>query len=286
MTAPFEDDAARQTRRRGMLSIGQFSRVTGLTLKTIRLYHEKGLLPPSVVDSSSGYRYYGERDVERARLVADLRALELPLAEIKALLDEHEDGAGTLAFLEAQRQRIATRRTHLGRMARELDRLIRDEKEALALAQSTQQISEKTLPPLLVGGLRWTGSYSDTGRALGQVCRRFGRYAADAPLNLYYDLEYKDEEADIESCIPLRSSHTASGFAVHTLPETRAACLVHQGPYSELSRSYARLLTHIEERGYAAVLPLREIYRKGPGLLFRGNPRTYLTEIQIPFAGP
>jgi DNA-binding transcriptional MerR regulator len=284
MTASDADDDPERPRR-GLLSIGHFSRVTGLTVKTIRLYHERGLLPPAFVDPASGYRHFGQPDVERARLIGDLRRLEFSLAEIGELLGEYDGDAGALAFLEAHGQRIAARRQHLRRVARELERLIRAEKEALARANATPHgIVERDLAPLLVGGLRWTGRYADSGEALGRVCRRFGREAEGAPLNLYYDLEYKEEDAEIESCVPLRRAREAPGFTVRTLPGVRAVCMIHQGPYGELSRSYARLVVYLEEHGQVAGLPIREIYRRGPGLIFRGNPRRYLTEIQIPLA--
>jgi DNA-binding transcriptional MerR regulator len=270
------------TRPAGLFSIGQFSRLTGLTLKAIRLYHEKGLLPPSWVDLSSGYRYFTERDVERARLLVDLRRLELSLAEIGELLSEYADGMGILPFLEAQRQRIVTRQRHLAQVARELDHMIRAERDVLAqFASAPSEIVEKTLEPMLVAGLRWRGTYAETGRMLGRVCRAFGRYAADAPLNLYYDDEYKDEDADVESCLPVRDAKPQAGYALRELPGGPCACLMHRGSYSEISRSYTRLMRHIAERSQIHLLPIREIYRRGPGMIFKGNPKSYLTELQI-----
>jgi len=41
-----------------MFSIGEFSRITGLSIKALRLYHEKGILVPGRVDDATGYRYY------------------------------------------------------------------------------------------------------------------------------------------------------------------------------------------------------------------------------------
>ncbi len=155
MDAAFEDDeAARLERHKTMLSIGQFSRLTGLTIKTIRLYHEKGLLPPSWVDRESSYRYFTERDVERARAIADLKTLELSLAEIKELLDEFGDEGGVLTFLESQRQKIEAKRAHLAGVARALDRMIQSERAALELWRSApHEVIEKDLAPVLVGGL-------------------------------------------------------------------------------------------------------------------------------------
>jgi len=283
MSGTYEDEeVARIARRKGMLPIGQFSRITGLTLKTIRLYHEKELLPPSWVDRESGYRYYTERDVERARIIADLKELDLPLDEIKGLLEGYSDDTGVLRFLETQRARIEARRDNLGRVARRLDELIRAERDAAELARTApREVVAKDLPPVLVAGLRWRGRYAETGAMLGRVCRHYGRYAIDAPLNLYYDEEHKEEDADVESCIPVRTVSEAPGFTVHTLAGGQALSLLHRGPYSELSRSYTRIMSAMQERGAEGCGPVREIYRKGPGMLFKGNPRSYLTEIQI-----
>ena len=59
-----------RTRRRAenrslaVFSIGEFSKITGLTIKTLRFYHEQGLLTPTTVDEETGYRYYAEAKIE------------------------------------------------------------------------------------------------------------------------------------------------------------------------------------------------------------------------------
>ena len=57
--------------------------------------------------------------------------------------------------------------------------------------------------------------------------------------------------------------------------------LLHKGPYNELGRSYAKILAFVKEKGYEVLLPTREVYLKGPGMIFKGNPKNYLTEIQM-----
>jgi effector-binding domain-containing protein len=57
---------------------------------------------------------------------------------------------------------------------------------------------------------------------------------------------------------------------------------MHQGPYETLGRSYEKILAYAHEKGYRIALPTREVYVKGPGMIFRGNPAKYLTEIQLP----
>ena len=71
-----------------MYSIGDFSKMTGLTVKTLRFYHEQGILPPAHIDGQSGYRYYAARQVETARVIAELRRLEFSIKQIAEILDQ------------------------------------------------------------------------------------------------------------------------------------------------------------------------------------------------------
>ena len=267
-----------------MFSIGQFSRITGLTVKTIRLYHEKAVLQPAWIDEETGYRYFDQASVERARVIRYLRELDFPLAEIRELLaaDDHSDESGILPLLERQRGRIQEQQSGLSRIAASLDEVIAREKEAFAMVeQEGFEVEVKELAPLEVAGLRWKGGYADTGKALGQVCRRYGRYTRGKPFNLYYDVDVKDEGADVESCVPVEQAPEAESFEVHTLPGGRCVSLIHKGPYEEIHRTWARVMGYIQEKGLTATLPYREIYLKGPGMIFKGNPKNYLTEIQI-----
>lgn len=265
-----------------MFSIGQFSRISGLTVKTIRLYHEKGILNPKWVDQATGYRYFDGRNVEQARAIAYLRKLEFPLADIKDILDRFEDDADILAFFEKQRKAIQLKMSQLSKIALSLDDIIKIEKEAESmLSESTFEVGEKDLGDVEVAGLRWKGRYSETGKALQQLGRLVGRFVSGNPMNLYYDTEYKEEDADIETCFPVRKMKESGAVSVHVLPGGRCVHLVHKGPYEHLGRSYAKIMGYIEKRGYRSLLPSREIYLKGPGMIFRGNPRNYLTEIQI-----
>jgi DNA-binding transcriptional MerR regulator len=69
------------------VSIGEFARRSRLSIKALRLYDELGVLVPARVDEASGYRYYDVEQLEAARLVAMLRQLDVPLADIRELLE-------------------------------------------------------------------------------------------------------------------------------------------------------------------------------------------------------
>ena len=76
------------------MSIGEFAGRSHLSPKALRLYDELGLLPPARVDESSGYRFYSDDQLERARLIAALRQLQIPLAQIKVIVSlERADAA-------------------------------------------------------------------------------------------------------------------------------------------------------------------------------------------------
>lgn len=265
-----------------MFSIGQFSRITGLTIKTVRLYHEKGILLPRKVDPATGYRYFDDRNVEQARAVAYLRRLEFPLSDIKEILERFEEDADVLLFLEKQRTAIRNKMEQLNRVALSLEDIIRTEMEARAMLEEIVfEVGEKTLSETQVAGLRWKGRYDESGKAFRQVGRLAGRQINGKPMNLYFDTEYKEEDADIETCFPVRSMKPSGALSVHTLPGGHCVYLVHKGPYENLGRSYAKIMAYMEKKGYQPLLPSREIYLKGPGMIFRGNPKNYLTEIQF-----
>ena len=92
-----------------MFTIGEFSKVTGLTVKTLRFYHEEGLLAPAYVDPQTGYRHYDERQAEAARAIAFLRSLEFPVAKIRELLQGSGDDQSLLDAVERHRASIAAR---------------------------------------------------------------------------------------------------------------------------------------------------------------------------------
>src|SRR5918998_1728824 len=123
------------------VAIGEFSRLTHLTVKTLRHYHEQGLLVPYAVDEQSGYRRYSVDQVPAALLIGRLRALDMPLAEVRRVVECSDS-----------RERDAVIAEHLRRMERELDRtrvIVTSLRDLLsrtpALDISRQQIPDLTV---------------------------------------------------------------------------------------------------------------------------------------------
>jgi DNA-binding transcriptional MerR regulator/effector-binding domain-containing protein len=263
-----------------MFSIGEFSKLTHLTVKTLRFYHEEGLLIPAFVDPDTGYRYYHQRHLEVARAITYLRSLEFSLKDIKELLQRQGDD-DLLNTLERRQAAIKERIKQLRKAAHSIEQFIYEERQARAMATTANNVQEKMLEPLLVAGIRMKGRYSDCGKAFGRIGRSFGRFICGKPMILHYDTEYREDDADFEPCMPVHHKTEVAGMSVRELPGGRCVSLAHQGPYDQLGRSYARIFEWINEHKYRVIQPTREVYLKGPGMIFRGNPKNYLTEIQI-----
>ncbi len=265
-----------------MLSIGEFSRATALTVKTLRHYHERGLLVPARIDPKSGYRYYDQHALERARVIKALRSLEFSLGEIREVLQDCEDDADALQFLIAHRAAIAERLAHLRSVATALDSVIHAETEVKQMNDTPFSIEEKTIPSQLIAGVRTRGRFDQCGAVFKRLGRAFGFGLSGKPGMLIYDEEYKQEDADFEPYFPIKKpKQTDADIHVRELRGGRALCLVHRGPYDRISHAYGRLFTEISRRGLQVQTPSREVYIKGPGLIFAGNPERYLTEVQI-----
>lgn len=110
-----------------LLTIGRFSRETGLTVKALRLYDRRGLLSPAAVDMHSGYRYYSRDQIERARLIMLLRGAGMPLAEIAAVLSA--PGSDSSRWMRLHRERLEGNIRHSKDALRLLDRLAERLKE-------------------------------------------------------------------------------------------------------------------------------------------------------------
>ena len=92
-----------------LLTIGEFSRMTFLSVKTLRHYHETGLLAPAKIDASTGYRYYDVSQVATAQVVRRFRDLDLPIERLRAFLAAADEEARNAVIVD-----------HLDRMSAQL----------------------------------------------------------------------------------------------------------------------------------------------------------------------
>jgi len=187
-----------------------------------------------------------------------------------------------LDFLQQKKDDIESKLKHYRDVRKSLDSIIKNEQEARTAMQGSEyQVEEKDVDAILMAGVRMQGKYSDCGQGFSKIGRSLGRFISGKPFLLHYDREYREGDANFEACMPLKKLVEKDGISTRELPGGRCVSLLHKGPWEELGRSYEKITTYVKEHGYEVEIPTREIYLKGPGMIFRGNPKNYLTEIQM-----
>lgn len=264
-----------------MYNIGQFSKLSRLSVKMLRHYHEIGLLVPDEVDGQSGYRRYGPGSLERARIIHALKEVELPLKDIQELVEQVDDDVDLVAFLEGHRREIEAKVAHYQAVKNSLDALIASARMTREVRKAPGTIDDKSLEPLLFAGVRMRGEYIEIQRAFATVGRRAGMKIAGPAQGLFYDEAYQERDADFEGGFPVRAPVRHADVDCRELEGGRALTTVHTGPYDTLHATYERLVNEMNRLGVQPIRPSREVYLRGPGMIFRGNPAKYRTEIQF-----
>lgn len=262
-----------------MYKIGEFSKITSLTIKALRYYEEQGILCPSERDKN-GYRLYNDSDYERARLIVLLRELDFSMMEIRDVIANYGGEEDLAYFLKEKQAQILERISGEKALLKKLEEALPGGMDGGNVKQEyavrVQEEEEVT-----VVSIRFRGAYSDVGNYIGRLYKAAGNKASGCPFSLYYDEEYR-EDADVELCVPVKGMVQVPGISCRKLPGCRTIRTIHRGSYDDLGYAYKALLDAAFERKLQPEVPSREIYRKGPGLIFRGNPSHYMTELVIP----
>lgn len=264
-----------------MYRIGDFSKITELTVKALRYYDEEGILKPSYRDGENGYRFYNEEDFKRAQFIVLLRRLDFSISEIRDVVCNCENESDLSYFLKEKQAMIRERIENEKMLIKKIGSYISPQKGKDDCMNYEIQI--KRIEPVMVAAIRYKGKYCDVGKYIGKVFKAVKGKASGVPFNCYYDSEYKEEDADIEICVPISSRVSSSDIIIKELPEVRVICTTHIGSYEKLNMAYKAIFDYAEKNKLICKTPSREIYVKGPGMIFKGNPDKYNTQIIVPF---
>ena len=144
-----------------------------------------------------------------------------------------------------------------------------------------QEIIIKEIPEILIASIRFKGKYQDVSEAFRNLFKNYGRYCNGAPFSLYYDNDYKEDDADIEACVPVKTVVESEGIKCRKLAGGKAVTVIHHGPYETLGQSYQLIFDYLNENHRQISIPYREVYLKGPGLILPRSPKKFVTEIQV-----
>lgn len=265
-----------------LIPIGRFSRMTRLSIKALRFYDEQELLKPLHVDPSSGYRYYGRMQANRAEAIRILRGTGMPVDEIRDVLAE-ADPERTGKRLAVHRERLLERLAEQERMLRFLERLIERGEGVMPY-----QVTVKKVEPQHVAALRLRTSLAAAGadvqRGFGAVVQAItaaGVATTCKPFLVHHEVVDEQTDGDIEICIPVPPDTVIAGGQVRgaEIPGGQVAATVHRGPYAEISSAYHYVTGWIQEHGYEHAGPPREIYLNDPQTVAQED---LLTEVQFP----
>ncbi len=278
-----------------MFRIGEFSRLSRVSVRMLRHYDQLGLLKPSRTDAFTSYRYYSAEQLPRLNRILALRDLGFSLEQIADLLDEELPSDQLLGMLKLKRAEIEKQ------MQAERLRLAR-------LEARIQQVNVKETKPMydvivrklesqLV--LSWREVVADDDR-IQYMFEEAETYLAPLharadkpPMTIYHDQEYREKDIDAEIILPLKFA-IAGSESMHVLqltPVREAACVVHTGDYATIYQAYNALLEWIQANGYRIAGPIREVYLRytADGLGFDLPPtylakdtNSYVTELQLP----
>jgi effector-binding domain-containing protein len=268
-----------------MIKIGDFSKLSLVSVKTLRYYDEMGLLAPVETDRSTGYRYYSLDQLPRLNRILALKDLGFSLEQIAPTLENGvtlEQLRGMLRLKQAEQQQ---------RVQEEQERLVRVEARLRQIEMeadvSKYDVVIKKLEPVKVASIRKTlpspraidGMFAEIFTYLGKK----GIRPLGPPYGIWHDLEYKEKDVDTEVAVPVGQPVPAGdGIGPRELPAvSAAACTIHQGSYEGFSQAYTAVIGWINANGYRVAGPYREIYLRGPGPQ-PVPPETYVTEIQVP----
>jgi DNA-binding transcriptional MerR regulator len=245
------------------LGIGDFSRMTYLSVKALRHYHDVGVLAPAEIDPASGYRYYAPNQVSLAQMIRRLRDLGVPLADVKAIVqapDEQTRDRALIAHLarmerqlEETQQTVASLRTLLQRAPDQVAVEYRDVPVTPALAIREQVRSEV--------GIAW---WMDAFTLLHKAVRYAGVERTGPDGVLFSSGFFELEEGEVTAFVPVSGAVTGTRWPERVrqleIPAARLAVTLHTGPFNDLDLTYGALGTYVLEHAAGAPGPIREYY--------------------------
>jgi DNA-binding transcriptional MerR regulator len=245
------------------LAIGDFARATHLTVKTLRHYHETGLLEPAQVDPQTGYRRYTTEQIQVAQVIRRFRDLDMPLVEIRAVLSAPD--------VQARNSLIAA---HLSRLEGDLAR-------TQAAVASLRGLLEDPTPAVEIGRRKvervTAAAISEVIRAedalpwfsgaLGELHASFstqGIVPTGPAGGVFSNALFSHAHGEATVFLPCDGSARAIGrITPLVVPAVELATIVHTGSHANIDIAYGFLAEYVTRHALAVEGPLREYYLVG-----------------------
>ncbi|MBD2864776.1 MerR family transcriptional regulator [Paenibacillus oceani] len=272
-----------------MLSIGEFSKICGVSTKTLRYYDEIGLIKPDEIHSDNGYRYYAVGQLNKMLLINRLKSYQFSLEEIKAVLELEEDLAEEKlhSILNRKRSELQEKRNAIELSLNQLNIDIFNLEAGIPIMSYLDRIEVQLVETRSINIFSMRRMMSSDDFAAGYdpyFSRLYEKIAAEkltllgTPIAIYHSPEYDPTGNDTEFAIPVRET----GEGTRELNGGPCAKAVLNGSYSELTSVYAKLRGWMDQEGYVLASSPYEIYLTAPDRA--AAPGELVTEVYFPVA--
>jgi DNA-binding transcriptional MerR regulator len=245
------------------LTIGDFSRATQMSVKTLRHYHRVGLLEPADVDPNSGYRRYSTEQIPAAQVVRRFRQLEMPLDEIRAVLAAPDPAARSQLIGD-----------HLGRLERELEQTaaaVASLRELLSEPGRESPIEHRTVPEVPAAAITATVEVEDAldwlHGALGELYASLDAQglAPSGPAGGVYSNDlFTEARGQATVFVPTAGDIRPVGrLEPLVVPGVELAVATHAGRLAEIDRAYGSLAKYVAQHALGIDGSIREYYVVG-----------------------
>jgi DNA-binding transcriptional MerR regulator len=242
------------------LAIGDFSRATHLSVKTLRHYHRIRLLEPADVDAGTGYRRYTTEQIPVAQVIRRFRDLGMPLGEIHAVLDAPD--------LRTRNRLISA---HLARLEQGLARTqsaVASLRDLLEDPSAVAPIEHRRVEPTMVAAITAVVDLSDLlpwyEGALGELRATLaaqGVASAGPAGGLYASDLFAEERGEATIFVPATAEVRQLGrVTTRIVPAAELAVILHPGSHAEVDRAYGALGAYVTDHALQVDGPIREYY--------------------------
>ena len=240
--------------------MGEFSRMTHLSVKTLRHYHQVGLLEPATVNPDTGYRYYTPEQIPQAQVIRRLRDLEMPVPEVKVVLTANDQSARNAAIA-----------AHLDRLETELDKIhgaVDSLRSILKAPGPEVTVEHRTTGATIALGVGevvdrddlpawWQGARGE----LRGVVQAQGVHVAGASGGLFASELFQHGRGQATVFVPTEGEARPVGRVLPmVVPEAELAVLTHRGSHEDIDISYGRLGSYVTTHEISIDGPVREYY--------------------------
>lgn len=262
-----------------MLKIGDFSKLSRISIRMLRHYDEIGLLTPKTTDGFTAYRYYTEDQLPVANRIMALKDMGFGLAVIVEILKSYDNPQALAEFLSVKQAEETAYRLLLLDTA--IKRLRKDE------TAMNYNVTLKTLPERHVASVRQIIPAYDQESILWNTMMQETAAQKLQPadnclsLAIFHDEGYKESDVDVEIQFTVKGSYQNTANVVfQTAPAVEIASATYKGSYTQLTAVNHSVAEWVNDNGYEFNSPMFCIYHVSPAQT--QNPDELVTEVCFP----